>query len=68
MKKEYISPLVHIVWMKAATHLCTPSITGTQGTQNPLEVDGEAQQGSGSDSRRRRRDVWDDDEEDDYAF
>jgi len=65
MKKEYISPLVHTVWIEAATHLCTPSITNTQGTNHDIEV-GE-QEGNESDSRRRRRDVWDD-EEDDYAF
>ena len=67
MKKEYISPLVHTVWMKAATHLCTPSITETKGTSNPVGIGGEAEEGTPSDSRRRRRDVWDE-EEDDYAF
>ena len=66
MKKEYISPLVHTVWIEAATHLCTPSITETQGTTNPIEV-GEENGTGQSDSRRRRRDVWDE-EEDDYAF
>lgn len=68
MKKEYISPLVHTVWIEAATHLCTPSITEATGTKNGLNVDGEAGDGVESSSRRRRRDVWDDDEEDDYAF
>lgn len=63
MKKQYISPLTHIVRVET-THLCTPSVTKFSGTSNPIETDEDATDGEESSSRRRN--VWDDDEEDYY--
>ena len=63
MKKQYISPLTHIVRVET-THLCTPSVTRVTGTDHDIDLDGEAEENTGSDSRRRN--VWDDEEEDYY--
>ena len=64
MKKQYISPLTRIVWAET-TNLCTHSITGFSGTEHEVETNGDADAGSGSDSRRHRN-LWDDEEEEYY--
>ena len=66
MKKQYISPEVICQQIYLDSLLDNTSITNVTGTDNPIDVGGNAEEG-GSDSRRHR-DIWADEEEEEEEF
>ena len=68
MKKQYISPETLSYKLRLGSLLTPASITGIDkgGLTNNIEMGGNAEEGTISDSRRRS--LWDDDEQDEFAY
>ena len=68
MKKQYISPETLSYKLRLGSLLGTGSITGVVkgDLTNDIEIGGNADSGTSSDSRRRS--LWDDDEQDEFGY